>query len=77
MGGQFYINPDGLEWKRAKGPRQSKPISSILKNHDASVADLVISDGPGIESYIKESILDPRLYSLWHGFISDQPDQSG
>ena len=55
MGGQFYINPDGLEWKRAKW---TKPIQAYLKYSEKIMtrhADLVISDNPGIESYIKES----------------------
>ena len=55
IGGRFYINPDGLEWKRAKW---AKPIQSYLKYSEKIMtrhADLVISDNPGIESYIKEA----------------------
>ena len=55
MGGQFYINPDGLEWKRAKW---AKPTQAYLKYSEKIMtrhADLVISDNPGIESYIKEA----------------------
>lgn len=55
MGGRFYINPDGLEWKRAKW---AKPIQAYLKYSEKIMtrhADLVISDNPGIESYIKEA----------------------
>ena len=55
MCGQFYINPDGLEWKRAKW---AKPIQAYLKYSEKIMtrhADLVISDNPGIESYIKEA----------------------
>ena len=55
MGGRFYINPDGLEWKRAKW---AKPIQAYLKYSEKVMtrhADLVISDNPGIESYIKEA----------------------
>ena len=55
MGGRFYINPDGLEWKRAKW---AKPIQAYLKFSEKIMtrhADLVISDNPGIESYIKEA----------------------
>ena len=54
IGGQFYINPDGLEWKRAKW---AKPIQAYLKYSEKVMthhADLVISDNPGIESYIQE-----------------------
>ena len=55
MSGKFYINPDGLEWKRAKW---AKPIQAYLKYSEKIMtrhADLVISDNPGIESYIKEA----------------------
>ena len=55
MGGRFYINPDGLEWKRAKW---AKPIQAYLKYSEKIMtrhADQVISDNPGIESYIKEA----------------------
>ena len=55
IGGRFYINPDGLEWKRAKW---AKTIQAYLKYSEKIMtrhADLVISDNPGIESYIKEA----------------------
>ena len=55
IGGRFYINPDGLEWKRAKW---AKPIQAYLKYSEKIMtrhADLVISDNPGIEYYIKEA----------------------
>ena len=55
LDGHFYINPDGLEWKRAKW---AKPIQAYLKYSEKIMtrhADLVISDNPGIESYIKEA----------------------
>ena len=55
LGSRFYINPDGLEWKRAKW---AKPIQAYLKYSEKIMtrhADLVISDNPGIESYIKEA----------------------
>ncbi|MCW0997357.1 beta 1-4 rhamnosyltransferase Cps2T [Streptococcus anginosus] len=54
-GGVFYINPDGLEWKRAKW---SKPVQKYLKYSEKVMtkhADLVISDNQGIETYIKKS----------------------
>ncbi|MGT2932482.1 beta 1-4 rhamnosyltransferase Cps2T [Streptococcus catagoni] len=53
--GRFYINPDGLEWKRSKW---SKPVQNYLKYAEKQMtkyADLVISDNLGIESYIKET----------------------
>lgn len=54
-GGLFYINPDGLEWKRAKW---YKPVQNYLKYSEKVMtkhADLVISDNQGIESYIQKA----------------------
>lgn len=54
-GGIFYINPDGLEWKRAKW---AKPVQAYLKYSEKLMtkhADLVISDNQGIEMYINKT----------------------
>ena len=53
-GGIFYINPDGLEWKRAKW---AKPVQAYLRYCEKLMtkhADLVISDNQGIEMYINK-----------------------
>ncbi len=55
VGGQLYVNPDGLEWKRSKW---AKPVQAYLKYAEkcmANRADLIISDNVGIEDYIKTS----------------------
>ena len=52
IGGVLLVNPDGLEWKRAKW---SKPVQSYLKYSEKEMtkyADLIISDNRGIETYI-------------------------
>lgn len=52
---KVFVNPDGLEWKRAKWP---KPIQTYLKLAEASMvktADLIISDNPGIEDYLRNT----------------------
>ena len=69
IGGRFYINPDGLEWKRAKW---AKPIQAYLKYSEKIMtrhADLVISDNPGIESYIKEAY--PRSKTTYIAYGTD------
>ncbi|WP_242258580.1 beta 1-4 rhamnosyltransferase Cps2T [Streptococcus thoraltensis] len=53
--GKLFVNPDGLEWRRAKW---SKPVQAYLKQSEkvmTQVADLIIADNEGIESYIKEA----------------------
>lgn len=55
VGGQLFINPDGLEWKRTKW---SRPVQTYLKHSEKMMtkhADLVISDNEGIESYIQNA----------------------
>ena len=55
VGGTFFINPDGLEWRRAKWP---KPVQAYLKYSEKLMtkhADLVICDNQGIETYIQKS----------------------
>lgn len=60
IGGKYYLNPDGHEWKRAKW---SKPIRLYWKWSEkkmVSLADLVICDSVNIEKYIKTE------YSEYH-----------
>ena len=55
LGGLFLINPDGLEWKRAKWPR---PVQAYLKYAEKKMtqyADLVVADNQAIENYIQKS----------------------
>lgn len=55
IGGVLLVNPDGLEWKRAKW---SKPVQSYLKYSEKEMtkyADLIISDNRGIETYIHDT----------------------
>ncbi|WP_303972399.1 beta 1-4 rhamnosyltransferase Cps2T [Streptococcus merionis] len=54
-GGRFFINPDGLEWRRAKW---SRPVQAYLKHAEkamAQSADLVIADNAGIETYLQKN----------------------
>ncbi|HFI0026141.1 TPA: beta 1-4 rhamnosyltransferase Cps2T [Streptococcus suis] len=55
VGGNLFVNPDGLEWKRAKW---SKPVQAYLKYAEKAMAkhaDLLIADNEGIENYIQEA----------------------
>ena len=54
LGCKVYVNPDGLEWKRAKW---SEPIRKYWKKSEQLMvknADLLICDSLHIEKYIKE-----------------------
>ena len=54
IGGTYYVNPDGHEWKRAKW---SAPIRKYWKWSEEKMvrtADLVVCDSVNIEKYIQE-----------------------
>lgn len=53
IGGKYYVNPDGHEWKRAKW---SKPVRKYWKWSEKKMVtktDLVICDSVNIEKYIR------------------------
>lgn len=55
LGGEFFVNPDGHEWMRAKW---SKPVRKYWKVSEAGMvknADLVVCDSINIEKYIKKT----------------------
>lgn len=66
-GGRVFVNPDGLEWKRAKWP---KLVQFYLKKAEKGMAnsvDLVISDNIGIEDYIKTSYPQSKTTCIAYG----------
>ena len=53
VGGILFVNPDGLEWKRAKW---AKPVQCYLKFSEKMMvrnADLIVADNEGIEDYLQ------------------------
>lgn len=67
VGGISLVNPDGLEWKRAKW---SKPVQSYLKYSEKEMtkyANLIISDNRGIETYIQNTYPWARTTFIAYG----------
>ena len=67
VGGILLVNPDGLEWKRAKW---SKPVQSYLKYSEKEMtkyANLIISDNRGIETYIRNTYPWSRTTFIAYG----------
>ncbi|AGM99010.1 beta 1-4 rhamnosyltransferase Cps2T [Streptococcus iniae] len=65
--GLFFINPDGLEWKRSKW---SKPVQTYLKFSEkkmCQLADLVISDNIGIEAYLNQNYKSAKTTFIAYG----------
>lgn len=53
IGGRYYLNPDGHEWKRAKWPAPVRRYWKWSEKKMVKLADLVICDSINIEKYIK------------------------
>ena len=53
IGGRYYLNPDGHEWKRAKWPAPVRRYWKWSEKKMVGLADLVICDSVNIERYIK------------------------
>lgn len=53
IGGLYYLNPDGHEWKRAKWPKPVRAYWKWSEKKMVSLADLVICDSVNIEKYIR------------------------
>lgn len=67
IGGILLVNPDGLEWKRAKW---SKPVQRYLKYSEKEMtkyANLIISDNRGIETYIQNTYPWARTTFIAYG----------
>ena len=69
VGGKYYLNPDGHEWKRAKW---SPPIRRYWKWSEKKMvekADLVICDSVNIEKYIRSeyALSNPKTTYIAYG----------
>ncbi|MDE5558704.1 MAG: DUF1972 domain-containing protein [Ruminococcus sp.] len=67
IGGKYYLNPDGHEWKRAKW---AKPVRAYWKWSEKTMvgcADLVICDSLNIEKYIKKEYNHPNTTYIAYG----------
>lgn len=53
IGGQYMLNPDGHEWKRAKWPVPIRKYWKWSEKKMVACADLVICDSKNIEKYIR------------------------
>ena len=67
IGGRFFLNPDGHEWKRAKW---SMPVRKYWKWSERTMvaaADVVICDSVNIENYIIENYHHPNTRYIAYG----------
>lgn len=69
VGGKYYLNPDGHEWKRAKWPMPVRRYWKWSEKKMVGSADLVICDSVNIEKYIKKeySSAHPKTVYIAYG----------
>ena len=71
IGGTFYLNPDGHEWKRAKW---SKPVRAYWRESEKLMvkhADLVVCDSVNIEKYINNQYGSYGIKTTYIAYGSD------
>ena len=67
IGGEYYLNPDGHEWKRAKWSGIVRKYWKWSEKKMVSLADLVICDSVNIEKYIKQEYNHPYTTYIAYG----------
>ena len=67
IGGKYYLNPDGHEWKRAKWSGPVRKYWKWSEKKMVGLADLVICDSVNIEKYIKEEYNHPNTTYIAYG----------
>lgn len=67
LGGKYYLNPDGHEWKRAKWPALVRKYWKWSEKKMVGLADLVICDSVNIEKYIKTEYKHPNTTYIAYG----------
>lgn len=69
LGGSYFINPDGHEWKRAKWPLPVRKYWKVSERGMIKHADLVIADNRKIEEYVLDEYdtFKPRTTFIAYG----------
>lgn len=67
VGGRYYLNPDGHEWKRAKWSFLVRKYWKWSEKKMVRHADLVICDSVNIEKYIKNEYSHPHTAFIAYG----------
>lgn len=67
IGGKYFLNPDGHEWKRAKWSGPVRRYWKWSEKKMVGLADLVICDSINIEKYIKEQYGHPNTTFIAYG----------
>lgn len=74
MGVKIVINPDGIEWKRAKWNILIKEYLKISEKTMIKASDYVVCDSKNIESYIKSKYNKPTTFIAYGSYLKDIKD---
>lgn len=70
MGGKYFVNPDGHEWKRAKWSAPVRRYWKLSERLMVNAADLVVCDSLNIEKYINENYHSNTTYIAYGADLS-------
>lgn len=71
LGVKIYVNPDGLEWKRAKWNMAAKRFLHYCESCLVTNADLVICDAKAIERYIQKAYKNKVQHTTYLAYGAD------
>lgn len=74
LGVKIYVNPDGLEWKRAKWNMAAKRFLHYCERCLVTNADLVICDARAIERYIQKAYKNKVQRTTYLAYGADLKD---
>ena len=67
IGGQFFLNPDGHEWKRQKWNSLIRRYWKWSEKKMVDAADMIVCDSVNIEEYIKKEYRHPNTVFIAYG----------
>lgn len=71
LGGKYYVNPDGHEWKRGKWNALIKKYWKLSERLMIKHADFVICDSKNIESYIRQDYIQYKPKTTFIAYGAD------
>lgn len=77
LGVKIYVNPDGLEWKRAKWNMAAKRFLHYCEGCLVTNADLVICDAKAIERYIQKAYKNKVQHTTYLAYGADLKGNEG
>ncbi|MDR1541603.1 MAG: DUF1972 domain-containing protein [Clostridiales bacterium] len=71
LGGKFFLNPDGHEWKRTKWSKLIREYWKLSEKFMVQNADLVICDSLAMEKYIKTEYAMYKPHTMYIAYGAD------